>query len=294
MKFAAIDIGSNAVRLLFAQVFEFKDKTVFKKDALYRVPIRLGEDVFTGEKISNEKIDNLVDTMIAFNHLIKAYHPLSYMACATSAMRESANKNEIIAKVKKKAGVDIEIIDGEREAEIIYTNHIAGNLDKNGNYFYIDVGGGSTEITLISESKIVNSQSFNVGTVRLLKNQVKKSEWQKMKEWLKDQTLYYKLIEGIGSGGNINKIYNMTSKKNGKPINKKNIKDLYKKLISLSYEDRISKLGLRPDRADVIVPAAEIFLSVFKWGKIKKMFVPQFGLSDGIIHVLYERQKNKK
>ena len=232
--------------------------------------------------------------MIAFKHLIKAYHPLNYMACATSAMRESTNKKKIIAKVKKKAGVEIEIIDGQREAEIIYTNHIAENLDRNGNYFYIDVGGGSTEITLISESNIVNSQSFNVGTVRLLKNQVEESEWQKMKEWLNDQTLYYKLIEGIGSGGNINKIYNMTSKKNGKPINRNDIKNIYKKLISLSYEDRISELGLRPDRADVIVPAAEIFLSVFKWGKIKKMFVPQFGLSDGIIHVLYERHKDKK
>lgn len=291
MKFAAIDIGSNAIRLLFTQVFETKNNAVFKKDALFRVPIRLGEDVFVNQEISNEKAEDLVNTMIAFRYLMEAYHPVEYMACATSAMREAKNGEQIVKKIKNKANIDLEIIDGKKEASIIYSTHIAEKLDKNGNYIYIDVGGGSTELSLISKTKIINSQSFNLGTVRILKKQDSKSEWEKMKYWLMENKSKYLAIEGIGSGGNINKIYKLSDKKDGKPLSYKNIKSIYDTIKLYSLNDRIEVLGLRPDRADVIVPAAEIFLSFMKWGNIKKLYVPEIGLSDGIIHVLYEKQK---
>ena len=281
------------MRLLFTQVFETKKNTVYKKDGLYRVPIRLGEDVFTKQKISAEKADSLVNSMIAFKHLIKAYKPVDFMACATSAMREAVNRNDIVKLIKKRANIELEIIDGEKEAAIIYNNHIAERLNSKGTYLYIDVGGGSTEITLISKSKIVGSQSFNLGTVRILKKKESKLEWQKLKEWVQVNTANYSSIEGIGTGGNINKIYNMSPSKNGKPVLYKNIKKIYEELISYSYEERISELGLRPDRADVIIPAAEIFLNILKWAKIKYLYVPQIGLADGIIHVLYEKQKNQ-
>ena len=291
MKFAAIDIGSNAIRLLFTQVFETKNNAVFKKDALFRVPIRLGEDVFVNQEISNEKTEDLVNTMIAFRYLMEAYHPVEYMACATSAMREAKNGEQIVKKIKNKANIDLEIIDGKKEASIIYSTHIAEKLDKNGNYIYIDVGGGSTELSLISKTKIINSQSFNLGTVRILKKQDSKYEWEKMKYWLMENKSKYLAIEGIGSGGNINKIYKLSDKKDGKPLSYKNIKSIYDTIKSYSLNDRIEVLGLRPDRADVIVPAAEIFLSFMKWANIKKLYVPEIGLSDGIIHVLYEKQK---
>ena len=291
MKFAAIDIGSNAVRLLFSQVFEDGKSTTFKKDALFRVPLRLGDDVFENGKISKEKISSLIDTMIAFKFLIKAYKPLDFMACATSAMREAGNKNEILKKIKKEAGIKLQIISGKKEADIIYSNQIAEKLDKNGTYLYIDVGGGSTELTLISKSRISSSQSFNIGTVRFLKKKDLKSEWTKMEKWLKENAGLYTSIEGIGSGGNINKIFRMSGIKEGKPLLLKNLKKIFNELSSHTLEERITKLGLRPDRADVIIPAANIFISVMKWSKIKNLYVPQVGLSDGIIHVLYEKQK---
>lgn len=293
MKFAAIDIGSNAVRLLFSQVFEDKKTSTFKKDALFRVPLRLGEDVFVNNKISNEKTSELVDTMIAFKHLIKAYKPESYMACATSAMREAENRDEVVNLIKKKSGIDLEIIDGKKEADIIYSNQIAETLNKKGNYLYIDVGGGSTELTLISKSRIISSQSFNIGTVRFLKKKELKSEWTKMEKWLKENVCLYTSVSGIGSGGNINKIFKMSDLKEGKPLQLKNIKKIYNELDSLSLQERITILGLRPDRADVIIPAAKIFISVINWAKIKNLYVPQVGLSDGIIHVLYEKQKRE-
>jgi len=294
LKFAAIDIGSNAVRLLFSQVFENGKDVTFKKDALFRVPLRLGDDVFVNKKISKEKISSLIDTMIAFKHLIKAYKPADYMACATSAMREAANRKEILKKIKKETGITLEIIDGKKEADIIYSNQIAEKLDKKGNYLYIDVGGGSTELTLISKSRIISSQSFNIGTVRFLKKKDLKSEWTKMEKWLKENAGLYTSIDGIGSGGNINKMFRMSGIKDGEPVLLKDIKKIFNELKTYSLEERITKMGLRPDRADVIIPAANIFISVMKWAKIKKLYVPQVGLSDGIIHILYEKQKQQK
>ena len=291
MKFAAIDVGSNAVRLLFTQVFENKGETFFKKDSLFRVPIRLGEDSFVKHKISDKKADSLIKTMMAFKYLIEAYGPLDYMAVATAAMREAENSQEIIRAIYQESGLDLEIIDGQREAEIIYSNHVAEMLDNKGNYLYIDVGGGSTELTLISGSVIVDSYSFKLGTVRLLEEQVPKSEWQNMKNWIKEFTSDYPSIKGIGTGGNINKILKMSRKEEGDFINYKDIKKVSDLVNSYSYEDRISKLNLRPDRADVIVPAIKIFMKALKWADIAELYVPSIGIADGIIHVLHEKHK---
>ncbi len=291
MKFAAIDVGSNAIRLLFTQVFENNGEIFFKKDSLFRVPIRLGEDSFVKRRISDEKADSLIKTMIAFKYLIEAYAPLDYMAIATAAMREADNSHDIVNAIKKESGIEMEIIDGQREAEIIYSNHVAEKLDNKGNYLYIDVGGGSTELTLISGSVIVESYSFKLGTVRLLQEQVPKTEWQNMRNWIKKSTSDFSSIKGIGTGGNINKILKMSLKEEGEFLNYKDIKKVSDLVNSFSYEDRISKLNLRPDRADVIVPATKIFLKAIKWADINELYVPSIGLSDGIIHVLYEKHK---
>jgi exopolyphosphatase/guanosine-5'-triphosphate,3'-diphosphate pyrophosphatase len=294
MKFASIDIGSNAVRLLFTKVYKDEENNkVFKKESLFRMPIRLGDDVFSNKKVSKEKINSLLNTMIAFKYLIDAYDPIDYKACATSAMREAANQNSIVKLIKDRAGIDIEIIDGKREAEIIYENHIAEELNPNKNYLYIDVGGGSTELALISKSKVISAKSFNIGTVRILENKVSVSQWDELKKWLVVNTAGYKSISGIGSGGNINKIFKMSLKEVGQPITYKNIKNIYKTLKSFSFRQRITMLGLRSDRADVIIPAAQIYISVLKWADIKKLYVPQIGLSDGIIHILYDKHKRK-
>lgn len=278
------------------EVFEFENagETVFKKDALYRVPLRLGEDVFTKGVISDEKISRLIDVMIGFYHLIKAYKPVDYLACATSAMREAKNREDILEKISENSDIDIEIIDGKREADIIYSNHIAEKLDPKGNYLYVDVGGGSTEITLISKSKIIDSESFNLGTVRILNNKHDKNEWKRMKNWLQKNTPSFPSLMSIGSGGNINKIFSLSGEKLGKPIKYNKIKKIYKELSFYSYKERIKKFGLKSDRADVIIPASEIYLSAMKWADIKKMYVPEIGLADGIIHLLYEKQKNGK
>lgn len=293
MKFAAIDIGSNAVRLLFTQVFEDTNSAVFKKDALFRVPLRLGDDVFQNSSISDQKVNDLVNTIVGFKYLIRSYKPLDYMACATSAMREAKNKKSIIDRIRREAQIKVEVINGNQEADIIYSTHIADNMNKNGNHLYVDVGGGSTEISFISKSNEIESNSFDIGTVRILQNHDLKSEWNDMRKWLKTTSTKFKRLQGIGSGGNINKIFKMLRKKENKPVTYKNIKTVYEEISSYSIEDRIKMLGIRPDRADVIIPAMNIYLSVMKWAGIKKIYVPQIGLSDGIIHVLYEKHKKK-
>jgi len=294
VKFAAIDIGSNAVRLLFCNVYETKDKTTFKKAELIRIPIRLGEDTFLHKKISEKKIQKLVTAMKAFKNLIEVYEAVDYRACATSAMRDADNRYEVAERVKKEAGIKIEIIDGKTEADIIYSNHIEEHLDKSNNYLYIDIGGGSTEITLFSKNKAVVSQSFNVGTVRMLHNQIDKEYWTYFKNWVKEITAEYKPLIAIGSGGNINKLFKMTGKKSNKPIAVSKLKSLCELIESYTYEERIEVLGLNPDRADVIVPASKILMTVLKKAEIEKILVPQIGLSDGIVHQLYEKQKARK
>lgn len=294
MKFAAIDIGSNAVRLLFCNVYENNNTVTFKKAELIRIPIRLGEDSFIHKKISEKKIQKLVTAMKAFKNLIEVYEAIDYRACATSAMRDAENRFEIVDRIKKETGIRIEVIDGKTEADIIYSNHIEEHLDKSNNYLYIDIGGGSTEITLFSKNKAVVSQSFNVGTVRMLHNQIDKEYWNYFKGWVKEVTADYKPLIAIGSGGNINKLFKMTGKKSTKPFAVSKLKSVCDLIESYTYEERMEILGLNPDRADVIVPASKILMSVIKKAEIEKIIVPQFGLSDGIVHQLYEKQKTKK
>lgn len=294
MKFAAIDIGSNAVRLLFCNVYEDNGKTLYKKAELIRVPIRLGEDSFLNKKISTKKADKLVTAMKAFKHLIDVYDAVDYRACATSAMRDAENGYDVVARVRKEAGIKIEIIDGKTEADIIFSNHIEEHLDPSNNYLYVDIGGGSTEITLFSKNKVVVSQSFNIGTIRMLHEQIDKDYWNYFKNWVKEQTAGYKPLIAIGSGGNINKLFKMIGRKPNKPIATLKIKNLYEVLESYTYEERMQVFGLNPDRADVIIPASKILLSVLKKAEIDKVIAPQIGLSDGIVHLLHEKHLEKK
>ncbi|MEP7170564.1 MAG: exopolyphosphatase [Bacteroidota bacterium] len=293
MRFASIDIGSNAVRLLLCNVIEDSKDTHFKKNELVRMPIRLGDDAFLLKKITEEKIKKLVDTMKAFKYLIKVFDAVSYRACATSAMRDAENGSEIIERIKKESGIHIEIIEGKTEAEIIYSNHIAEHLEHDHSYLYIDVGGGSTQLTLFSGNKIVFSQSFNVGTIRFLHETVSKEYWIFFKDKIKEITQHAHPLTAIGSGGNINKLFKMLRKKENKPVYYDKLKELHEYISSFSVEERTTQLGLNPDRADVIVPAAKIFLAVMKNGGIQEMIVPQIGLSDGIVHLLYEEYKAK-
>jgi exopolyphosphatase/guanosine-5'-triphosphate,3'-diphosphate pyrophosphatase len=293
VKFAAIDIGTNAVRLLLARVIEDGGPPLFKKEALVRMPLRLGEDVFAHGRISEEKTQRLVDTMMGFKHLIRAYPAIDYMALATSAMRVAENGSEVTAAVKERSGIGIDIIDGQREAEVIYANHVEQRLAPHTNYFYLDVGGGSTEISIIVDGALALAESFPIGTVRILQGGVADGEWERMKEWVKSNTAHHRPIVGIGSGGNINRVFRLARVKEGRPIAFKQIKRVYEYLNSFTLEERITFLKLRPDRADVIIPASEIFLAVMKWAKAKRMFVPQFGLADGMVHELYDKHRKQ-
>jgi exopolyphosphatase/guanosine-5'-triphosphate,3'-diphosphate pyrophosphatase len=294
MIFAAIDIGSNAMRLLFCRVYEVNGKPHFSKEELIRMPIRLGEDVFVKGKISEVKEERLIKSLKGFHELIGAYNVDGYRAVATSAMRDASNGAEIISRAKKESGVSIEIIDGKVEASLVFSNHTEEMLNPKHAYLYIDVGGGSTELTLYFNSKVIAARSFNIGTVRMLLDKVDKKEWDEMKDWLKHVTIGIHPLHAIGSGGNINKIFKMSNKKETKHLSYDKLKGQYDMLSSYTYTERIERLGLKPDRADVIVPAAKIFLTIMKTADIDKIFVPQIGLSDGIIHELYENFKNKK
>jgi exopolyphosphatase/guanosine-5'-triphosphate,3'-diphosphate pyrophosphatase len=295
MKFAAIDIGSNAVRLLFCNVHETEKGVKFKKNSLIRVPIRLGEDSFTEKRISEKNAQRMIDTMKAFRLLMNVHQPISYRACATSAMRDAINGKEVAQRILQESGINIEIVNGKKEAEIIYSNHIEELLDQDKAYLYIDVGGGSTELTLFRDKKVVASQSFNIGTIRILKGQVEKSEWQFLADWMDTNTnKINEPVFGIGSGGNINKLHGLAGKKDGKPVSLERLIEIQGVLKKHTYQQRIELLGLNPDRADVIVPAAEIFITVMKQAKIKKIFVPEIGLADGLIHLLYEEYLKSK
>lgn len=289
MRYAAIDIGSNAVRLLIADIKQ-NDKTVsFKKTTLIRVPLRLGDDAFLDKKISLKKIDELIKTMVAFRNLIDVYKVGDYMACATSAMREAKNGDIIVQKIKSEANINLEIVGGQREAKIIYASHIEQSLDKKKNYLYIDVGGGSTELSVFSNGEMIASRSFNLGGIRILDNQDKDETWAEMKDWVKQKTQPYKNLSGIGTGGNINKLFRMANLKDESPVTFTKLRSLYLYLNSFSLKDRINVLGLNQDRADVIIPASEIYLSVMKWGGVKQIYVPRVGLVDGIIQLLIDK-----
>jgi exopolyphosphatase/guanosine-5'-triphosphate,3'-diphosphate pyrophosphatase len=289
MRLAAIDIGSNAARLLISEAIPEKDGTVrFNKLNLVRVPLRLGFDVFEKGEISKEKRGMVLQTMKAYSHLINAYGVKQVIVCATSAMRDASNSADIIRKVKLETGLEIEIISGELEASLIYENHIAENMDTEHSYLYIDVGGGSTELTFFADGKLISKESFNIGTIRLLKNMVTEAQWDSMKETIKQKTKGYKKIVAIGTGGNINKIFSLSKKKDGRPLTLDLLKDYYKELSSYNLADRIRLYDLREDRADVIVPALLIYLNVMRWADAEEIYVPKIGLADGLIHHLYE------
>lgn len=294
--YAAIDIGSNAVRLLIKEIKEEQGKAHFSKVLMLRVPLRLGFDVFDIGKISEKKEKNMIRLMKAFRHLMKIYDVKHCRACATSAMRDAKNGMDIIKQIEKKTGVHIDIIDGQEEAKIIYNNHVEHMEDQKGNYMYVDVGGGSTEINLLSEGQLVCSRSYNIGTVRMLNNAVKDSEWERLKNDLAELANSYPQTNIIGSGGNINKLYRLADKKNKKKMTMQVsvLQELHTRLKALSLEERMEQFGMKPDRADVIIPAGEIFLTIASIIGASYIHVPVIGLSDGIIDELYLQNKNNQ
>lgn len=288
LRYAAIDIGSNAVRLLIADITRTDEGFGFKKNTLIRVPLRLGDDAFLDHRISERKTEDLLKTMAAFKNLMDVYQVSKYLACATSAMREAKNGGDIIKKVKKLTDLDLEIIEGQREANIIYSNHIEETLDNKKSYLYIDVGGGSTELSVFVNRIPVASKSFDIGTIRILDNQDREETWEEMKLWVKEHTKSLKNLAAIGTGGNINKLYRMSDEKEGMPMSFLKLKGLYNNLNAHSLKERINVFGLNPDRADVIIPACEIYITLLKWTGIKQIYVPKVGMADGIINLLID------
>ena len=296
--YAAIDIGSNAVRLLIKRVSPgYKDGIdKLSKVLLLRVPLRLGFDVFGEGKISSEKADRMRRLMKAYRQLMKIYGVEHYRACATSAMRDAVNGMDIIKMIKKETGIKIEIIDGQEEAQIVYNNHLECQEDRNGNYMYVDVGGGSTEINLLVNGKLTYSKSFNIGTVRILTGGVTEAAWQQMRDEIATHTKEYPVINIIGSGGNINKLYRLIEKKDKKRkrIPVASLQQIYDRLKILTPEARMDEFNLKPDRADVIVPASEIFLCIAEKIHAEYIYVPEIGLSDGIIDKMYAEDKMRE
>lgn len=294
MILAAIDIGSNAARLLINEVSVYKDGTVdYTKLNLLRIPLRLGFDVFNKGYITEEKKHRMIETIKTYKMLMDIYKVEALRACATSAMRDAANGREILREIKDVTGIDISIISGQEEANVIYETHIAENLGGNKSYLYIDVGGGSTEITLFSGDTIIFKESFNIGTIRLLHNQVTEEQWEHMKWYVKTHVKSYQPLEAIGSGGNINKIFSISKKKEGKPLALELLKDYYKELSYSSVAERKHIYHFRDDRADVIVPALQIYINVMRWAGADEIYVPKVGLADGLIKMLYKELSGK-
>jgi len=293
-KFASIDIGSNAVRLLISTITEPEDKPVtFKKTSLVRVPIRLGQDVFVEGAISDYNISRMKQTLKAFQLLMNCHKVEKYRACATSAMRDAKNSKSLVEDIKNETGITIEVIDGNDEAAIIAATDLHELIKTEQTYIYVDVGGGSTEITIYKDGNTVASKSFNLGTVRLLNNLVSEDDWEMFRKWIQDHTKGMSKIEMIGSGGNINHIFKASAKKLGKPLSFFYLSSYYQLLQSLTYEERIAQLSMNEDRADVIIPATEIYLTAMKYSKSRTIHVPKIGLSDGIIKYLYNELKEQ-
>ena len=290
-KYGAIDVGSNAIRLLIVTVIEQEGKEVkFKKTSLIRVPIRLGTDVFVEGKVSEASYLRMVDSFKAFQLLMKIHHVFKYRACATSAMREAKNGKTIVKRLLKATGIEINIINGNEEAKIIASTDLKTYLVHDKVFLYVDVGGGSTELTIYSEGKTVASKSFKMGTVRLINNLVDDKMWDQMKDWIKNNTQKYRHITLLGTGGNINSTYKYSGKKIGTPLNYKYLIAYFNKVKAFSYDDRIVELDMNPDRADVIIPALKIYIFAMKWSGAECIYVPKVGLSDGIIRSLYNEK----
>ncbi len=293
MKFAAIDIGSNAIRLLIEEVHMDGKMFHIEKVSLTRVPVRLGEDVFKTGKISEEKIRQLSKTMRAFWYLMDVHRIEMFRACATSAMREASNNKEVIDRIANEANIRIELLSGDSEAELIFSNYFAQNLNHDANYLYIDVGGGSTELTLIKKGKKIKGESFDLGTVRMLTGTVKKSTWEKAKKWIQSENIRKGNLTAIGTGGNINTVFKIQGKKPTEAISVSEINEQYTMLKSLTFQQRITRMRLRPDRADVILPACEIYLKLMDYSGITNMLVPKVGLADGIILDIFQKWKEE-
>ena len=295
--YAAIDIGSNAARLLVKSIKREGDKVKSTKEILLRVPLRLGFDVFKLGRISEKREKNMMRLMKVYNHLMKIYEVSAYRACATSAMRDAQNGLEIIKNIKKNIGLDIEIITGQEEAKMVYNNHIECMEDRNGNYMYVDVGGGSTEVNLLSQGQLVSSRSYNIGTVRILNEAVVENEWQRLRSDMAQIAQQYPGTNIIGSGGNINKLYRLLDddekdcEQKRMPID--SLRKLHGSLKALSVEERMDQFNLKPDRADVIVPAGDIFLTIADIIHAQYIYVPVIGLADGIIDDLYAKDNKQ-
>lgn len=288
MTLAAIDIGSNAARLLISEPTPFHDGSVdFVKLNLLRIPLRLGFDVFDTGVISPAKQQELVDTMRIYRDLMKLYKVERMKICATSAMRDAANREEVIATVKKETGLVIDVVTGHQEASIIYETHIAETLVEGKNYLYIDVGGGSTEVTLFAKGQTIFKESFNIGTIRLLRDSVSEAQWESLKWYLRTNVKDYLPLEAIGSGGNINKVFSISKRKEGRPLPLELLRDYHKEIGACTLEERRHLYGFRDDRADVIVPALQIFINIMRWAGAEEIYVPKIGLADGLVKVLY-------
>lgn len=291
---AAIDIGSNAIRLMICNIEKRTKKNTFKKLALIRVPLRLGEDVFAKGEISEDKKERLCQAMLGFSHLMIAYNVIDYRACATSAMREASNNLDVVQAVSEISGINIDILEGEEEANhILNASAVRGKFDDSRTYLYVDVGGGSTELVVYSKGEKLASKSFKIGTVRQLLGNTDRSEKQHFKIWLKEAHKKYAPDVIIGSGGNINKVHKMLLKKLKDPVTYSELKELYTSLKGMTNDDRMSQLGLNPYRSDVIIPAMKLFLTVAKECHIHDIMVPKVGLPDGVIFDLYEKLYTK-
>ena len=294
MILAAIDIGSNAARLLISEAAIYKDAIVdYTKLNLLRVPLRLGFDVFDKGYVTDEKKVELIETLKAYKLLMKIYKVEALKACATSAMRDASNGPEILEEIKQQTGLTINIITGREEANIIYETHIAENLGNNKSYLYIDVGGGSTEVTLFSQNHTIFKESFNIGTIRMLHNKVSDEQWEHMKWYIKTHVRDYQPIEAIGTGGNINKIFSISKRKEGRPLSLDLLKDYYKELSYTPLDERKHLYQFRDDRADVIVPALQVYISIMRWALADEIYVPKIGLADGLIKILYNELVQK-
>ena len=288
-KFAAIDIGSNGVRMLISNVITTRSsKVFFQKNSLVRVPIRLGEDSFTSGNISDINLKRLIKAINAFKLIMKVHNVSFYKAYATSALRDASNSKQVVNKVLKKCNINIEIIDGIKEAKIISKSSVSNIIKPDIIFLSIDVGGGSTEFSFIKNGKTISSKSFKLGTIRLLKGKVTDQIWDEAKTWILKNIKNYNKITLLGSGGNINKIFSLSNTKEGKPMSRIIFNKIFKQLETINYYDRMVKYSLNPDRADVILPASKIFLKAFEWTSASKIYVPRLGLSDGIIKDIHE------
>jgi exopolyphosphatase/guanosine-5'-triphosphate,3'-diphosphate pyrophosphatase len=292
-KYGAIDIGSNAMRLLLIMVIDDGVKQEFKKVSLVRLPVRLGSSAFSDHNISDETLERFLKGMEAYKLLMDVHGVEDHMAVATSAMRETSNGAEIVSKVKETTGIDIQIINGKREAEIIFKAHFKDSVFESGSYIYCDVGGGSTEVTILQRGHILASKSFKVGSIRMLKNLVTPQVWQDMKQWVKKQTAHLHHVEMIGSGGNINKAYKLLNKEYPTPMLYHELKILRKTIQKMSVEQRMINFKLNPDRADVIEGALDIYYHIMKWADSSILHVPKIGLGDGMVQLMHEKAQSK-